>query len=169
MIACVGRKTHYTMVPDPNHYYFFNIFAFNHQSNLTYLYGNTSGSFKNSKPPSLKDGVAAFVNLKKLDGKAVYRYKLGKEHVDYLDFFVMPCGGAVDVEITQKDLTVVAPRRIEGFGKISIFEPIQSARYYIKIFALNNEELKKTVGVEVLKKSKVIIFANLQIGVISEF
>lgn len=151
-VTCVGRKTHHTINNlKPNEKYYFSIFAINRQTNFTYPYGSTStvfyGRFRHT---SLKDGKATFANLKKLDGKAVFRYKVVNS-AETLDLFVIPCGGAIDLEVTLKNATVVSPRRIKSFGRISIKNPVQFARYYIKIYALNREELKKTSGVEVLQ------------------
>lgn len=78
MINCVGSQTQYTL-NDLEHgkVYHFNLFATNLQSNLSYPYGSAVLKFDSHvKPTALKDGKAAFVNLKKLDGKAVFRYKV---------------------------------------------------------------------------------------------
>lgn len=149
-VICVGRKTHHTLT-DLKHgqKYYFNLFAINHQSNLTYPYGSISSIFDGRfRHTSLKDGKITFANLKKLDGKAVFRYKVGA-NAKSLDLYVIPCGGAIDVEVTLKDATVIPPKRVESFWNVSIPNPVLSARYYIKIFALNREELKKSTGVEV--------------------
>ncbi|RZB39815.1 NDNF [Asbolus verrucosus] len=154
--VCVGSKTHHTLSNlKQGQNYYFNLFAINHQSNFTYPYGQTSVVFDSHfKPITVKDGKVTFANLKKLDGKAVFRYKIGKKVTRPLYLFVIPCGGAVDVEVSLKDSTVVPPKRVEGFERITIKNPVQSARYYIKIFALNREELKKTTGVEIYATTK---------------
>lgn len=155
-IFCVGRKTHYTLSNmKQGQIYYFNLFAHNRQSNLTYPLGATNTVYDSRfKPVRLKDGKATFASLKKLDGKAVFRYKVNNPRSSSLDLFVMPCGGAVDVEVSRKDVVVVPPTRIEGFGTISIPNPHTFARYYVKIFALNREELKRTNGVEVYATTK---------------
>lgn len=105
---------------------------------------------KHIKPISLKDGKSMMVNLKKYDGKVVLRFKVGKKLVaKTLDLFIIPCSGAVDVEVSLKDEIIIAKRRIEGFGDISLTNPITAGRYYIKIIASNHEELQKISGVEV--------------------
>lgn len=78
MIVCVGPKTHYTLTGlKQGQTYYFNVYAINRQSNLTYPYGSAHTVFSSKlKPISLKDGKPAFTNLKKYDGKAVFRYKV---------------------------------------------------------------------------------------------
>lgn len=61
----------------------------------------------------------------------------------------MPCGGAVDVEVTLKNSPVEQRRRIDGYGKLIIKNPIRGQRYYIRVLTTNREELKRTSGVEV--------------------
>ncbi|EFA08046.2 protein NDNF isoform X2 [Tribolium castaneum] len=149
-VACVGRKTHHTITGlKHSQKYYFSVFAINNQSNFTYPYGTISSVFDGRfRHTSLKDGKATFANLKKLDGKAVFRYKVVNA-TESLDLFVIPCGGAIDIEVTLKNATVVPPKRVKSFGRITIKNPVQFARYYIKIYALNREELKKTSGVEI--------------------
>lgn len=78
MIVCVGPRTHYTLSGlKQGQMYYFNLYAINRQSNLTYPYGAAHTVFSSKlKPISLKDGKPAFTNLKKYDGKAVFRYKV---------------------------------------------------------------------------------------------
>lgn len=78
MIYCVKSQTHYT-VSNMKHgeVYYFNLFATNKQTNLSYPYGGTQMKFDNRvRPTSLKDGKLNYVNLKKNDGKTVLRYKV---------------------------------------------------------------------------------------------
>lgn len=57
--------------------YYFNVFAINGRTNLTYLHGSAVIKFDtNVKPVSLRDGKIASANLKKLDGKAFFTYKV---------------------------------------------------------------------------------------------
>ncbi|XP_044252651.1 protein NDNF-like [Tribolium madens] len=149
-VTCVGRKTYYTITNlKHNQKYYFSVFAINNQSNFTYPYGTISSIFDGRiRHTSLKDGKTTFANLKKLDGKAVFRYKVVNA-TESLELFVIPCGGAIEIEVTLKNATVVPLERVKSFKRITIKNPVQFARYYIKIYALNREELKKTSGVEV--------------------
>lgn len=61
----------------------------------------------------------------------------------------MPCGGAIDVEISLKRNVIETKRGIEGFGRIVIPDPKEGGRYYIKILTSYREELRKQSGVEV--------------------
>lgn len=66
-----------------------------------------------------------------------------------LELYVMPCGGAVDVEVTFDKEVVASQRGIVGYGQVIIPNPSTSSRYYIRILSVNREELEKTSGVEV--------------------
>ncbi|GLV39504.1 nord [Carabus blaptoides fortunei] len=156
MINCVGSQTQYTLNNlEHGKVYHFNLFATNLQSNLSYPYGSAVLRFDSHvKPTALKDGKAAFVNLKKLDGKAVFRYKVGRASTEPLKLYVIPCGGAVDVEVTLKSTSVEQRRRVDGYGKIFIKNPIRGQRYYIRVITTNREELKRTSGVEVLATTR---------------
>ncbi|KAJ8948633.1 hypothetical protein NQ318_022699 [Aromia moschata] len=72
LIICVGRKTQYTVSNlKQGQIYFFDLFATNRQSNLTYPFGSTSTKFDNRiKPITLKDGISTFANLKKAGWKS---------------------------------------------------------------------------------------------------
>lgn len=77
-INCVNTQTQYTLSGlDHGKVYYFNLFAINLESNFTYAYGSTSLKFDGHiKPTALKDGKPNFVNLRKSDGKVVFRYKV---------------------------------------------------------------------------------------------
>lgn len=61
----------------------------------------------------------------------------------------MPCGGAVDVEVSLNKEIIENQRGIVGYGRITIPNPSITSRYYIRILSANREELGKTSGVEV--------------------
>ena len=150
-VTCTGSKTHHTITGlTHDQKYYFSIWAINRQSNLTYSYGTTSTIFDGRfRHTSLKDGKPAFANLKQLDGKAVFRYKVSENNSKALDLFVIPCGGVIDVEVVLKDVTIIQPKRVESFERLTIEHPVAAGRYYVKVFASNREELKKSSGVEV--------------------
>ncbi|XP_018323989.1 protein NDNF-like [Agrilus planipennis] len=155
-INCVGHHTHYTaknMVEGLK--YYFDLFAVNQQSNLTYHRGSSYLTFnKNFKPTALKDGKLSFVNLKKYDGKVTFRFKMRKIINDSLKFYVVPCGGSVDIEISTKGQVVFTRRRVERFDKIVIENPEEGLRYYIKIMSTNRDELRRISGVEILATTR---------------
>lgn len=66
-----------------------------------------------------------------------------------LELYIMPCGGAVDVEITLQGQVIESQMNVVGFGRILVKNPIAGARYYIRVLTTNREELRKTSGVEV--------------------
>lgn len=80
IINCVGRQTFYTFTNLKNgEFYIFNLFASNPNNKLTYLYGSVKQLFNNhKKPKALRDGIPTSANLKKDDGKSVFRYKVIK-------------------------------------------------------------------------------------------
>lgn len=152
----MNKKTQYT-VSNLNQgvTYYFDVFAINHQSNLTYPQGSTSLKFdQRTKPTTLKDAKATFANLKKLDGKAVFKFKVNRKSESSLELFIMPCGGAVNVTVNLQGNPVASKRGIEGFGRLRIPQPKPKARYYIKVYSSNREELRKTSGVEIYATTK---------------
>ncbi|XP_017778877.1 PREDICTED: protein NDNF [Nicrophorus vespilloides] len=163
MIICTGKKTHYAFLkPQQNLRYYFDLFAINLQTNFTYLFASNTTMLSNKlKPASLKDGKLTFVNLKEMDGKAVFRFKVGRKSHDDLEVYVMPCGGAVDVQVTKRHEVIETRRTIEGFGKISVKNPQSGARYNIKIFSTNGEELRRTSGIELYATSRKKSFIPL--------
>lgn len=66
-----------------------------------------------------------------------------------LEFYIMPCGGAVDAEIALNKEIIDSQRGIIGYGRVVIPNPSITSRYYIRILSANREELGKTSGVEV--------------------
>lgn len=80
-----------------------------------------------------------------------------------LELYIMPCGGAVDIEVTLNGEIVKSKRHIVGFGRIVIPDPPIASRYYIRVLAANYEELRKTSGVEVtITLVQLYIFNLLQ-------
>ena len=77
-VGCVGRKTSFT-VSNLEHgkVYHFNLFAVNKRTNLSFPYGRTTLKYEpRSKPAGLKDGKVTSVNLKKMDGRATFKFKV---------------------------------------------------------------------------------------------
>lgn len=66
-----------------------------------------------------------------------------------LEFYIMPCGGAVDAEVALNKEIIDSQRGIIGYGRVVIPNPSITSRYYIRILSANREELGKTSGVEV--------------------
>ncbi|XP_018563676.1 protein NDNF [Anoplophora glabripennis] len=158
LIACVGRKRQYT-VPNlkQGQTYYFDLFATNRQSNLTYFFGSTSTKFDSRiKPISLRDGKSVFANLRKFDGKIVFKFKVGKVRGNPLNIFIMPCGALIDAEVSLKGKTIISRERIEKMDHIAIKSPEEGARYHIKTVAvnINREGAGRNSGVEVFATSK---------------
>lgn len=79
-VGCVGRKTSYT-VSNLEHgkVYHFNLFAVNRRTNLSFPYGRTTLKYEpRSKAAGLRDGKASTVNLRKMDGRATFKFKVTK-------------------------------------------------------------------------------------------
>ena len=77
-VGCVGSKTSYTL-SDLEHgkVYHFNLFAVNKRTNLSFPYGRTTLKYEpRSKPTGLRDGKISSVNLRKMDGRATFKFKV---------------------------------------------------------------------------------------------
>lgn len=157
LIKCVGPRLQYVISDLQNgNVYNFNLFAVNHQTNFSFPFSSNTFLFNRKvRPMSLKDGKPTIVNLKKMDGKAVFRYKVTEKHyANELLFYVMPCGGGVEVEVTLNGNRIVQRRRVDGYEKLIIRAPAFGQRYYIRVLSVNKEELRRTSGVEVLATTR---------------
>nr|CAI5843076.1 unnamed protein product [Callosobruchus analis] len=137
MIACVGRSTQYTTLnlKQGKHYYF-EVFATDRQNNFTYPYASASLVFDGKiKPIRLKNGVSAYANLRKYDGKVVFRYKIPKNPGNQLRIILIPCGSIVYVEVSQKGNVIATKRNVIKYENVTIDSPIEGTRYYIKVIA----------------------------------
>ena len=57
--------------------YYFNLFAINNKTNLTIPYGKSYIEYNYTiKPVVLKDGIKKLIDLRKLEGRALFRYKV---------------------------------------------------------------------------------------------
>jgi len=77
-VGCVKKKTSYTL-SDLEHgkVYHFNLFAVNKRTNLSFPYGRTTLKYEpRSKPTGLRDGKISSVNLRKMDGRATFKFKV---------------------------------------------------------------------------------------------
>ena len=77
-VGCVKKKTSYTL-SDLEHgkVYHFNLFAVNKRTNLSIPYGRTTLKYEpRSKPTGLRDGKISSVNLRKMDGRAAFKFKV---------------------------------------------------------------------------------------------
>jgi hypothetical protein len=74
----VGRKTSYTLSNlEHGKVYHFNLFAVNRRTNLSFPYGRTTLKYEpRSKPTGLRDGKISSVNLRKMDGRATFKFKV---------------------------------------------------------------------------------------------
>ncbi|CAH1964724.1 unnamed protein product [Acanthoscelides obtectus] len=163
IIGCVGRSTQYTTLNlKQGKNYYFQVFATDGQNNFTYPYGSASLIFDGRvKPIRLKNGISAYANLKKYDGKVVFRYKIPKNPGKQLKVIIIPCGSVVYVEVLKKGSVIVAKRNVLNYEKITIDSPTESSRYYIKVFAVERAELDKSAGIEILASTKQLSKALL--------
>ncbi|GLG93447.1 Uncharacterized protein GBIM_00861, partial [Gryllus bimaculatus] len=78
IIGCVGKRTQYTVSGlVPGRLYHFDLFAVNRRTNLSLAYGNAELRFDaRARPTALRDARPATVNLKSLDGRAAFRFKV---------------------------------------------------------------------------------------------
>nr|CAH7722945.1 unnamed protein product [Callosobruchus chinensis] len=156
IIACVGRSTQYTTLNlKQGKNYYFEVFATDKQNNFTYPYASASLVFDGKiKPIRLKNGVSAYANLRKYDGKVVFRYKIPKNPGKQLKLIFIPCGSVVYVEVSQKGNVIVTRRNVMKYENLTLESPIEGSRYYVKVFAVERSELAKSAGIEVIASTK---------------
>jgi hypothetical protein len=156
VVGCVKKKTSYTL-SDLEHgkVYHFNLFAVNKRTNLSIPYGRTTLKYEpRSKPTGLRDGKISSVNLRKMDGRVTFKFKVGNGARDELYFYVMPCGGAVDAEVTLKGKTITSRKQIYGYEMLRVESPVLRQRFLLRISASKSEELHRISTVEVLATTR---------------
>ncbi|RZF38154.1 hypothetical protein LSTR_LSTR005515 [Laodelphax striatellus] len=153
-VACVKRKTSYTVSNmERGKFYYFNVFAINKKTNLTFPFGNASLLYDGrNKALGLRDNRPVTVSLRHLDGKAIFRYKVGKtaKPGSTLEWHVLPCGGSVEAEIRFQKKIIVPRQRIDGYGRLKVDDPEVGQRYSMYVMSRDPEELRRVSGVEVL-------------------
>lgn len=79
-ITCVGAKLSYTISNlQKGREYYFNIFAKNRRTHLSFLYANKFLKYETrTRPLGLRDNKPVTVNIRRLGGKAIFRYKVLK-------------------------------------------------------------------------------------------
>jgi hypothetical protein len=75
--------------------------------------------------------------------------QVGKNAESEMHFYVMPCGGAVHVELTLKGEAVVPRKLIYGYERFRVKNPSRGQRYVLRVTASNSEELRRISAVEV--------------------
>ncbi|KAK6626663.1 hypothetical protein RUM44_009139 [Polyplax serrata] len=181
VIVCMDRETELTFTKLRKRVkYYFNLFAINNKTNLTVPYGKSYITYNFTlKPIMLEDGIQKTVDLRKLEGKAVFRYKVTRQ-TSALHFYVLACGGAVDVKfqrgkgawkkstIFRNDNSSIStsfnsrkerdrlPKqtRVFGYKRFRILYPSEGEQYQIKVTAPNVDELTRTKYVEVFVTSQ---------------
>ncbi|GFG38442.1 hypothetical protein Cfor_02476 [Coptotermes formosanus] len=155
-VGCVGSKTSYTLSNlEHGKVYHFNLFAVNRRTNLSFPYGRTTLKYEpRSKPTGLRDGKISSVNLRKMDGRATFKFKVGNGAPNELHLYIMPCGGAVDMELTLKGEAIVSRKQIYGYEMFRVMNPVLGQRYLLRISASKSEELHRISTVEVLATTR---------------
>jgi hypothetical protein len=74
---------------------------------------------------------------------------VGKNAENEMQFYVMPCGGAVHVELLLKGEAVVPRKLVYGYEKFRVMNPSRGQRYVLRVTASNSEELRRISAVEV--------------------
>lgn len=152
VVGCVGRKTQYTLCHlQPGKVYHLNLFAVNRRTNLSFSYGSTTLKYEQRpRPVVLKDGKRAAVNLRSLDGRASFKFKVGKTPGPQMQMYVMACGGSVDVRLRLDGQQMEPRRRVDGYGQLNVPTPSRGQRYTLQVSAPNREELRRVHTLEVL-------------------
>ena len=79
----------------------------------------------------------------------VARQQVGNGIHSELHLYVMPCGGAVDTELTLKGEAIVSRKQIYGYEMFRVMNPVLGQRYLLRISASKSEELHRISTVEV--------------------
>ncbi|XP_063229069.1 protein NDNF [Bacillus rossius redtenbacheri] len=156
LVECVGRRTQYTLTQlEHGKVYHFDVFGVNRKTNLSFPYGRAALKYdQRSRPAALRDAKAARVNLRKLDGRATFKFKVGRQAPGPLQMYVMPCGGAVDAEVTSQGKVVVARRRVEGYDVLRVADAARGQRFLLKVVARDPDELSRISALEVLATAR---------------
>lgn len=77
------------------------------------------------------------------------RQKVGNGERNELDFYIMPCGGAVDAEVTLKGEAIISRKQIYGYEIFRVKNPVLGQRFLLRISASKSEELHRISTVEV--------------------
>ena len=77
------------------------------------------------------------------------RQQVGNGARDDLYFYIMPCGGAVDAEVTLKGETIISRKQIYGYEMLRVKNPVLRQRFLLRISASKSEELHRISTVEV--------------------
>jgi hypothetical protein len=75
--------------------------------------------------------------------------QVGNGAGDEVHFYVMPCGGAVDAEITLKREAIISRKQIYGYEVLRVKNPAIGQRFLLRISASKSEELHRISTVEV--------------------
>ncbi|XP_046674217.1 protein NDNF-like isoform X1 [Homalodisca vitripennis] len=155
-ITCVGAGLSYTISNlEKGREYFFNIFAQNRHTNLSFLYGSKYLRYNPKlRPIGLKDNKPKTVNIRQLGGRVLFRYKVGVKmahtYNSTLSWHVMPCGSAVTVELRLRRVVVVPRQVVEGHRYLQVPHPQPGNRYTLLVYVANPRDLRQILGVEVL-------------------
>jgi hypothetical protein len=68
---------------------------------------------------------------------------------DELYFYIMPCGGAVDAEVTLKREAIISRKQIYGYEILRVKNPVLGQRFLLRISASESEEMHRISTVEV--------------------
>ncbi|XP_030746972.1 protein NDNF-like [Sitophilus oryzae] len=158
-LECVGRKTQ-IKIPNINEgiTYYFDLFALNKQSNFTYLLDSTTKKFDSKdKFIPLKDGK--FVSARRIDNKAIFRFKVGRKSGKHLHLYVIPCGSYIYLDVRLKQKTVFRQIRIDRFKNITINNVTKGNRYIVKVIAPQNEFTN--TGVEIFATTRSYLYSPI--------
>ncbi|CAH1109323.1 unnamed protein product [Psylliodes chrysocephalus] len=152
IIACIGQKLQFAFSnPKMDETYYFSLFATNRQTNFTYQYGTISTNGR-LKPITLKDGKAMFKNLKKMDGDALFRYKVPRNSDNTLKIFVASCDSKIKVKISKKE-KVLLTKNVTKYSIISLNSVEVGTRYNVRII-LNSQDIDNNSVIQILASSR---------------
>uniref|UniRef100_A0A146LJB6 Protein NDNF n=1 Tax=Lygus hesperus TaxID=30085 RepID=A0A146LJB6_LYGHE len=142
----------------PDHNYTVEVFVVNNLTGLSYRYGTATARYMRTRPLPLRDGRQTDANLRKMDGRATFRYKVPKATPlgGRLEWYVAVCGTGtvVDAEVRHKRRPIIERREIVGYSIITLNNPVPSATYILRINSTEPEMLARITQVQVLATTK---------------
>ncbi|XP_073979751.1 neuron derived neurotrophic factor nord isoform X2 [Rhodnius prolixus] len=154
IIEDAGSRTSTTLSGlKADHDYFIELFCVNSHTNLTYLYSSGKARYQRTKPVPLKEGKIASANIRRLDGRVTFRYKVrrNEEAGGSLEWWVLACGRAVsvDAQVRYKRRSLLPRVRVTGYGTLAIDDILPGATYILRVNASDPEMLSKITAIQV--------------------
>ncbi|KAK9507628.1 hypothetical protein O3M35_007444 [Rhynocoris fuscipes] len=136
-----------------DHDYFLELYCVNNETNVTYLYSEEKARYQRAKPIPLREGKISTANIRRLDGRVTFRYKVRKteEPGGKLEWWVLACGRgiSVDAQIRHKRKSLLPRTRVTGYGRLTMENVVPGSTYILRVNASDPEILAKVTAIQV--------------------